>query len=378
MGSIDWNVIAIVGGLIGGLAGVASLIYMVWNSTKEENIKLAENAREAFLSRKEWTNEGDIKSKDTMFFNILITDPSRHIFSGKIIYLDTELEGNKYLVNENELTFYLIKIRKKSITLKLSHTNGYREYGSAKAELKFINKDSFEIAFSKGSIFNKDRFLPELPRKTEVFPVETSIIEKNDLQSNTPSRVLTNEIISMISPERNYAKVQEVLGLSHKTIDQDSSVFEGITDRSIHFKYSKKELENPKSDIYFLKNANVKITTFDNKTIHSITIFSRDSSLKIPEKFYICDTYKNTVGDARICQEIIDIAYIQSVRARYDSATAIQNHLGPSNGYITYFINGHLDDEDSPNYNKLIGEKITGFCLSESEMVFYIYDYESR
>lgn len=372
---MDWGLI---GGLIGGLAGLASLIWMIRNSAKEKNIKLAENAREAFLSRKEWTNEGDIKGKDTMFFDILITDPSRHVFSGKIIYPDTKLEGNKYLMNENELTFRLIKIKKKSITLKLSHTNGYREYGSAKAELKFINKDSFEITFSKGSIFSKERFLPKLPRKTEIFPVETSIIEKSDLQSNTPSKVLTNEIISIISPERNYAKVEEVLGFSHKTINKDSSVFETLTDRSIHFKYSQEELENPKSDIYFLKNAKVKITTFDNKTIHSITIFSRDNSLKIPEKFYICNTYKNTVGDARICQEIIDIACIQSVRARYDSVTAIQNHLGVSNGYITYFINGHLDDEDSPDYNKLVGEKITGFCLSESDMVFYIYDYESR
>lgn len=373
MESIDWSV---VGGIAAAIIALITLIYMVYSSNKKDNIQLAENIRKAFLARKEWTNEGDIKGKDTIFFNLLITDPSRHIFSGKIIYFDTELEGNKYLMKENELAFHFVGIKKRSITLKLIHTNGYREYGSAKAKLKYINKDSFEIFFSKGFIFNKDRFLPKLPRKTEIFPIETSIIEDSNLQNNTPSRILTNEIISMISPERNYAKVEEVLGLSHKTIDNDWSVFEYITDSSIRFKYSKEELENIKSDIYFLKNANLKVTTLDNKTIHSITIFSRDSSLKIPEKFYLCDTYKNTVGDARICQEIIDIAAIESVRARYDSATAIQNFLGPSRGYITYFISGHLDDEDSSDYNKLVGDKVIGFCLSESEMAFYIYDYE--
>lgn len=375
---IDWSVVTIDWGVVGGLAASITLLYMIYSSYKNDKIKLEKDVREAFLSKKEWSNEGVINGTDTIFFDLLITNPPRHIFSGKILYFETVGEGDQLRGEERELVFYLEKIRKKTIILRLSYTNGYREHGSSKAKLKYITDDLFDITFSKGNGFSKERFLPNLPRKTKIFPIEKSIVEDSDFHNNTVSRILTNEIISIISPKRNYAKVKEVLGFAHKTIDKDSSVFEDITDNSILFEYSAEELANPKSDIYFLKNANLKITTLNGKTIHSVTVFSRDSSLKIPLKFYLCGNYKNTLGDARICQEIVDIASVESVRARYDSATAIQNHLGPSNGYITYFVDGHLDDDDTQDYNKLIGDKITGFCLSESDMSFYIFDYESN
>lgn len=378
MESIDWSLFKVDWGLVGGLAALMTLIYMICSAYKNNKIKLEKDVREAFLSKNEWSNEGVINGTDTTFFDLLITKPPRHIFSGKILYFDTEGEGEQFRGEERELVFYLEKIRKKTITLRLSHTDGYREHGSSKAKLKYKNDDLFDITFSKGYGFRKERFLPNLPRKTQIFPIETSIVEESDFQNNSVSRFLTNEIISMISPERNYAKVKEVLGFAHKTIDEDPSIFEDVTDNSIRFKYSEGELANPKSDIYILKNANLKVTTLNGKTIHSVTIFSRNSSLKIPLKFYLCDNYKNLLGDARICQDIINIASVQSVRARYDSATAIQNYLGPSNGYITYFVDGHLDDDDTQDYNKLISDKITGFCLSESEISFYIFDYETN
>lgn len=382
MESIDWSFAtidwALVIGLIGGLAGVITLLYTIHSKNKEDKIKLEKDVREAFLSKKEWSNEGVVNGTDIIFFDLLIDNPPRSNFSGKILYFDTESKGKQFRGEERELVFYLEKIRKKTITLRLSHTNGYREHGSSKAKLRYINNDLFDIAFSKGSLFSKERFLPNLPRKTQIFPIETSIVEDSGPYNNIASRILTNEIISTVSPERNYAKAKEVLGVAHKTIEQDSSIFEEIDDNSMLFQYSAEELANPQSDIYFLKNANLKLTTLNRKTIHSVTIVSRDSSLKIPLKFYLCDSYKNTLGDARICQEIIDTAIVQSVRARHDSATAIQNYLGPSNGYITYFVDGHLDDDDTQDYNKLIGKKITGFCLSESHMSFYIFDYESN
>lgn len=373
---VDWELVTIDWGLVGGLAALVTLLYMIYTTYKNDKIKMEKDVRDAFLSKKEWSNEGVINGTDNVFFDLLITNPSRHTFSGKILYFEAKGVGEQLQSEECELVFNLEKIRKKTINLRLRRTNGYREHGSSIAKLKYINDDLFDITFSKGYGFSKDRFLPNLPRKTQVFPIETSIIEENEFHSNTVSKVLTNEIISMISPERNYAKAEEILGFAHKTIDGDASVFENITDNGALFKYSSEELANPKSDIYFLKNADLKLTTLNGKTVHSLTIFSRDSSLKIPLKFYLCDNYKDTLGDARICQEIIDIASVQSVRARHDSATAIQNHLGPSNGYITYFVDGHLDDDDTQDYNKLIGAKITGFCLSESDMSFYIFAYE--
>lgn len=60
-----------------------------------------------------------------------------------------------------------------------------------------------------------------------------------------------------------------------------------------------------------------------------------------------------------------------------DSATAIQHHIGPPfYKHLTYFVDGYIkEDED---HNSLIGKEIIGFCLSDGEMSFYIYDYEMR
>ncbi len=46
--------------------------------------------------------------------------------------------------------------------------------------------------------------------------------------------------------------------------------------------------------------------------------------------------------------------------------------------HMTYFIDGYLKDEENPDKSELIDIRIVGFCLSNSKMVLYIYDYEVR
>lgn len=359
------------------VAGVIVLLFTavsVYYLLAERKEKIEDKVKSAFLKSKVWGNEGVINGKDLVFFELCVGDPDIHIFSGEIKYFDSEYQ-------EKRLTFYFKKINKKKITLSVHKTIGWRDVGWAKARLDFINPDLFKITFSKGYGFRKDRFMPDLPRKTHIFPHrvhinDVDIADEADIPQKDASRkMLTNDIIEVLSPERNYAKVKELLGVPDKVM-KDFNVFE---DENEYIIFSADELENITSDIYFLDNAVLKVTTIDRQAIYSITVFGYDDQLEIPGIYYPCDMHNNTLAEARICQEIVDTATITSVRTIRDSATALRTSIGPPfYKYITYFTHGHLDDEENPNYNTLVGREISGFCLSKSNLAFYIYDYELR
>lgn len=358
------------------VAGVVVLLFTaisVYYIFAERKEKLENKVKSSFLKNKVWGNEGVINGKDSVFFELCVGDPNIHIFSGEIKYFDAEPQ-------EQRLTFYFKKINKKRITLSVHQTIGWRDVGWAQARLNFINPDLFKITFSKGYGFRKDRFMPDLPRKTHIFPhrvhVDVDIADEADIPQKDASRkMLTNYIIEALSPERNYAKVKELLGVPDRVM-KDGTVFKDDNQYSI---FSADELKKITSDIYFLDNAVLKVTTVDRQTIHSITVFGYDDQLEIPGIYYPCNRYNNTLAEARICQEIVDTATITSVRTIRDSATALRTSIGPPfYKYITYFTHGHLDDEENPDYNTLVGNEISGFCLSNSDLVFYIYDYELR
>lgn len=358
------------------VAGVVVLLFTaisVYYVFAERKEKLEDKVKSSFLKNKVWGNEGVINGKDLVFFELYIGDPKSHIFSGEIKYFDAEDQDQR-------LTFYFKKINRKKITLSVHQTIGWRDVGQAKAKLNFINPDLFKITFSKGYGFSKDRFMPDLPCKTHIFPhkvrVDVDVADKAGIpQKNASRKMLTNDIIEALSPERNYAKVKELLGVPDKVM-KDFNVFEDNDEYRI---FSANELKEITSDIYFLDNAVLKVTTIDRQAIYSITVVGYDDQLKIPGIYYPCDMYNNTLAEARICQEIVDTATITSVRTIRDSATALRTSIGPPfYKYITYFTYGHLDDEENPNYNTLVGNEILGFCLSDSNLAFYIYDYELR
>lgn len=318
------------------------------NAKKQSDEKLNERIKKAFIKKMEWSNEGNTEGTDSIFFDMIIENPESYHFFGKINYYDNDM-------NVQTLVFYFDKIRNKNIHLNIRKTNGYKEYGLSKAKLKFINDDLFQIKFCKVWSLHNDNFIPELPRKTLVFP--------NPM--NDSRLTLTDSIIDEISPGRNYAKVNEILGISDKT-GTDYSIFED----SIHEKRS----ESVTSDLFFLKNALLKVTTLDKKSIYSITVFPHDRKITLPGIFYPCSYHNNIVGEARLCKEIIEYAtLIEPITTVRDRAKALQNYTGaPFYRYITYFI------DDVPKDGELEDQVIQGFCLSSGNMAFYIYEGELK
>lgn len=198
--------------------------------------------------------------------------------------------------------------------------------------------------------------------------------QEDVLENSVPIKLLTNEIIDKICPERNYEKVKEILGVPDKVII-DESVFGNKSSFDI---FSEDELKNITSDIYFLENAVLKVTTIDKQSIHALTVLSYDKLL-LPDIPHYCNEYGDALTDAKVCQELVDNSVIGSIRTMRDSAIALRTYMGPPfYKHMTYFTDGYLEDEENIEKSELIGSLISGFCLSNSEMVFYIYDYELR
>lgn len=185
--------------------------------------------------------------------------------------------------------------------------------------------------------------------------------------NNMPTKILTNDILNRISPGRSLAKAKEILGIPDKSFD-DSFILE---DPPAYIE----EIDAIKSDIYFLENAVLKISTLDERSIHSITVLNYDDTLDYPYTLQ-----ENIDGGTKVFEELITNARkITSVRTMRDSATAIQHYTGsPLYKYITYFIERNIDYEENPDYKSLIGEKMIGFCFSDGDMALYIYDGEVR
>lgn len=359
---MELNFLGTISTIIGTILGFIALMISLYHTFMDRKEKLEDRVKSAFLGTKVWTNEGvAIGGLDTSFFDLCTENSENYVFSGLVKYSNVEFR-------QKELVFYFSKIFRKSITLTLYETIGYREVKVAKAKLKFINPDLFEITFSKGNIFKKNKVITDLPSKTKIFPSTIGNTKKNDItmQDSVSGRTLTTEIVKMLSPERNYAKAKEILGIPDKTI-KDCSVFDDDFSFDI---YSKDDLENVTSDIYFLNNANLKVTTIDKQSIHALTVFFHDD-LFLPDLPHYCED--------RVCQELLDNAIVGSVRTIRESSIALRTYMGPPfYKHMTYFINGYLEDEENPNEKELIDNKFVGFCLSDSQMVFYIYEYELR
>lgn len=334
------TIFAVIGTILSGMSYI--------NAKKQSDEKLNKRIKKAFIEKMEWSNEGNTEGNDSIFFDMSIENPEDYHFSGKINYYDNDM-------NVKTLVFYFDKIVNKNMYLSIRKTNGYKEYGVSKAKLKFINDDLFQIKFCKVWGLQNDNFIPDLPRKTLVFPSPM----------NDSRLTLTNNIINEISPGRNYAKVNEILGISDKT-GTGYSIFEDSMNDKV--------LEGINSDLFFLKNALLKITTLDQKSIYSITVFPYDRKITLPGIFYPCSHNDNIVGKAPLCKEIIEHAtFIKPITTMRDRAKAIQNYTGaPFYRYITYFV------DDTPKDEELEGQVIKGFCLSSGNMAFYIYEDELK
>ncbi|TSB23720.1 hypothetical protein FOR85_04380 [Psychrobacter sp. YGAH215] len=330
---------------------------------KDRRNKQEIETRKNFLNHTAWTNEGDINSQDFNFITLRVHDISSYIFNGTIEYHTFE---DDHIKNKN-LVFYFRKSSGNSIYITVRETNGYQEFGEHKAKLKRINPELFHLNF-KSSIFRrKANFDFQLPSELKIHPVDGYKVN-DDSNSNHDKKLLTNDIINAISPERNYDKVKELLGIPDKTIE-DHSVFEDDDIR--------KDDKQITSDLYFLKNAYLKVTTLDKVSIYSLTVFGYGSDISLPDIHYIGEISRNESSVAIVDEEMLNGARFASIRTMRDSAAAIQHRIGPPfYKCLTYFVHGYIDDDE--DYNSLIGREIIGFCISDGDMSFYIYDYEMR
>lgn len=185
-------------------------------------------------------------------------------------------------------------------------------------------------------------------------------------QSNR-STLFTNDLLNALLPEVSYRKVEELIGIPDKTYE-DESVFGG----SGEIKFW--------SELYFFKNADVKITTVDKKSIHAFSIFSKDKNLKIPEIYYLCEgNYSRRLGRAKICSEILlHTSSSAPVHTIKDLSFALLSYWGsPFYRYVTYFCHD-VYSEDEIDTEKYKDQLIEGFTISNGNDAFFIYEYEKR
>lgn len=193
--------------------------------------------------------------------------------------------------------------------------------------------------------------------------------EKKILTNPNSEKILTDNLVKTFSPERNYKKVKEILGEPDKMYD-DFSIFEGND-------YNHTNSKQFQSDLYFLKNAILKITTYDKISICSITVFPLDDFIEIPYYDFFSEGNSTNESYSKISKEFIDAhARVTDVRTIREWGFAIQTSIGPPfYKYLTLFsYSGDSNDE----IENCIGMPIDGFCLSDDEYAFYIYEYEQR
>lgn len=188
--------------------------------------------------------------------------------------------------------------------------------------------------------------------------IQRKINEKDKETEALKKSTITNDLINELSPEKNYKKAKEKLGEPNKTYE-DYSISENNSDIIYQ------------SDLYVMNNGVLKITTRDKISISALTLFwYDDSNIEIP--FY---EFFNEGTRKVITEDFVNSHsnYLE-IRTIRDYAFAIQVGLGaPFYKHLTLFT-----CRDSNNVQDYIDKNIEGFCLSDTEDAFYIYDSECR
>ena len=205
-----------------------------------------------------------------------------------------------------------------------------------------------------------------LNRKENKKSDEDKIVKPKHLE-----RVITDSIISNLQPGTNIELMRELLGVPTKQSNSDWPVF-------------KEEAKTTNSYLYILKNAYIKITSEDNKTIDSFTLFPSDNTFKINEFVFPCDTNENILNEMKVCKELIESATNHTfINTRIDASFAIEiyipNPLYQNYTYFGYGPDNSFEYHKSKDPNLFIGGTVNGVCISNSEgNAYFIYDTETK
>lgn len=182
-------------------------------------------------------------------------------------------------------------------------------------------------------------------------------------------KIVKDDIFLSLRPGVYIETMKQLLGPPTKYSTQDNPIFakdsSGLTN----------------AYLYVLNNAYIKITSEDNLSIDSITVFPTDKKFRIYEWKELCDEKETRLNRIKVNSKLIELAsnhtFISSMKDNvFAIETFIPNPLYNSYTFFGYSDRGH-DYLESEDINLLNGGVIIGICIaSQSDKVHYIYEYE--
>jgi hypothetical protein len=192
----------------------------------------------------------------------------------------------------------------------------------------------------------------------------------NFIKLNQTEKVIDPEIINTLKPEMHIDLMREHLGNPLKIFKEDSPVFNETTVQTNSFLYS-------------FKNANIKITSKNNQSIDTITVFPNDNTFDIGNYTEHLNLNSNKLNKARVNSELISNSEHTFLAARHDYTFAF-NYAIPNPLYLKITLFGSSSNDFHEYFEKknsalFLNGLITGICVSDyDEEAYYIYQYELR
>lgn len=203
--------------------------------------------------------------------------------------------------------------------------------------------------------------------------------EKSNINFNKLKKRLPKDIIKFIQPGISFEKIKEYLGAAD---------FYGNAEQGCFTEYSDPQKTN--SYLYNFINARLKITSQDNITIDTVTIFSNplsEGKKKLQIEVFL-NPYHLDEGGAILGQSKLTKNNLENVSNHFSNRSSremifgIETYHGRFGNYMNYSYFGY----HAPNFEKyeqtnnpenLIGGTIEGFCISRlSNFAPYIAIYE--
>lgn len=193
----------------------------------------------------------------------------------------------------------------------------------------------------------------------------------NIIKAKHLDKVITSEILYNLKPGNTIELMKEQLGVPTRFSKVDYPVF---TDTE----------KKTNSYLYLLKNAYLKITSEDNISIDSITIFPHDKSIVLDDFGFLCNEEFNKLNEMKLCKELVEnVENHKFIRTMKDCCVAVEYYI-PNPLYMnyTYFSYGNQDlgNYDETNDPKqLENSVVNGICISNlTENSYFIYEMEIR